>query len=84
MKRSLENLNIALVHEWITNVAGAEKVLLALKELFPKAPIYTAVYDVKKAPAFKGFDIRTSFLQNIPFMKKRNCPSSRRFSRPRI
>lgn len=71
MKRSLENMNIALVHEWITNVAGAEKVLLALKELFPKAPIYTAVYDEKKAAAFKGFDIRTSFLQNIPFMKKK-------------
>jgi len=71
MKRSLENMNIALVHEWITNVAGAEKVLLALKELFPKAPIYTAVYDEKKAPAFKGFDIRTSILQNIPFMKKK-------------
>lgn len=71
MKRSLENMNIALVHEWITNVAGAEKVLLALKELFPKAPIYTAVYDEKKALAFKGFDIRTSFLQNIPFMKKK-------------
>lgn len=71
MKRSLENLNIALVHEWITNVAGAEKVLLAMKEIFPKAPIYTAVYDEKKAPVFKNFEIHTSFLQNIPLMKKK-------------
>jgi glycosyltransferase involved in cell wall biosynthesis len=69
MKSSTENLNIALVHEWITNVAGAEKVLLALHEVFPKAPIYTAVYDPKKAKAFDGMDIRTSFLQKIPFMK---------------
>jgi len=70
MKRSLENLNIALVHEWITNVAGSEKVLLAMKELFPKAPIFTAVFDEKRAPIFKKFEIHTSFLQNIPFMKK--------------
>ncbi|MCX6808144.1 MAG: glycosyltransferase [Candidatus Berkelbacteria bacterium] len=71
MKRSLENLNIALVHEWITNVAGAEKVLLALSELFPKAPIFTAVFDEKKAKPFVGKDIRTSFLQKIPFMKSK-------------
>ncbi len=71
MKRSVENLNIALVHEWITNVAGAEKVLLALKELFPKAPIYTAVYDKNKAKPFEDFEIHTSFLQNIPFMKSK-------------
>lgn len=69
MKRSLENLNIALVHEWITNVAGGEKVLLALHEMFPNAPIYTAVFDEKKAKPFAGLAIRTSFLQHIPFMK---------------
>jgi len=71
MKSSMENLNIALVHEWITNVAGAERVLLALKELFPKAPIYTAVFDPEKAKPFKDFDIRTSFLQNLPMMKSK-------------
>ena len=69
MKSSLENLNIALVHEWITNVAGAERVLLQLHDLFPSAPIYTAVFDEKKAGAFAGMDIRSSFLQKIPLMK---------------
>lgn len=71
MKSSTEKLNIALTHEWITNVAGAERVLLALKELFPNAPIYTAVYDAQKAKAFNGFDIRTSFLQKLPLMKSK-------------
>jgi len=69
MKSSTENLNIALVHEWITNVAGAERVLLQMHELFPKAPIYTAVFDAEKAKPFSDLDIRTSFLQNLPFMK---------------
>lgn len=71
MKRSLENLNIAIVHEWITNVAGAERVVLAMKELFPKAPIYTAVFDSEKAKPFAKMDIRPSFLQKIPLMKSK-------------
>ncbi len=71
MKPSLENMNIALVHEWITNVAGAERVLLDLHDIFPNAPIYTAVYYEKNAKAFHGLDIRTSFLQKIPGMKSK-------------
>lgn len=71
MKSSLENMNIALVHDWLTNVAGAEKVLLVLKEIFPKAPIYTSVFDPKKAHPFQKFDVRTTFLQNLPLVKRR-------------
>ncbi len=69
MKRSLENMNIALVHEWITNVAGSERVLLVLKELFPDAPIFTSVYAPEKAKPFNKYEVHTSFLQKIPFMK---------------
>lgn len=77
MRASLLNLEngvkvkIALVHEWLTNVAGAERVLLQLHEIFPDAPIYTAVYDPSKAKPFASLDIRTSILQNIPFMKSK-------------
>jgi glycosyltransferase involved in cell wall biosynthesis len=71
MKSLLENMNIALVHDWLTNVAGAEKVLLVLKEIFPKAPIYTSVFDSKKARPFQKFDIRTTFLQNLPLVKNK-------------
>ncbi len=71
MKQSLENMNTALIHEWITNVAGSEKVLLALKEIFPDAPIYTSVFDSNKAEPFRQFDVRTSFLQKLPLAKKK-------------
>lgn len=71
MKFSMENPNIALIHEWLTNVAGSEKVLLALKEIYPKAPIFTSVFDPKGAKPFAEFDIKTSILQKIPFMKSK-------------
>lgn len=69
MKQSLEKLNIAITHDWITNVAGAERVLLAILELFPKSPVYTAVFDKEKAKPFLKYDIRTSFLQKIPLIR---------------
>lgn len=71
MKSSLENRNIALIHDWLTNFAGGERVLLEISKLFPKAPIFTSVYDQKGARSFAGKDIRTSFLQKIPFMKSK-------------
>ncbi len=57
---------IALVHEYLTNFAGSEQVLLALHQLYPEAPIYTAIYNPEKCPQFKGATIHTSFLQNWP------------------
>ena len=39
----LKKQKIALVCDWLTNFAGAEKIILALHELFPNAPIYTSV-----------------------------------------
>lgn len=44
-------------------MGGAELVLLELHKLFPKAPIYTSVYNPEAVPAFKGVDIRTTYLQ---------------------
>ncbi|MFZ1301801.1 MAG: glycosyltransferase [Candidatus Microsaccharimonas sp.] len=54
---------IALVTDWLTNMGGAELLLLEIHKLFPKAPIYTSVYDAKKMPAFSKIDIRTTSLQ---------------------
>ena len=71
MKSLLESMNIALVHDWLTNVAGAEKVLLVLKEIFPNASIYTSVFDPKKAEPFKKFDIITTYLQGMPLVKNK-------------
>lgn len=57
---------IAIVADWLTNMGGAEKVVLALHEAFPDAPIYTSTYAPEKMPAFNGLDIRTTKLQNLP------------------
>ncbi len=57
---------IAIVHDWLTNMGGAEKVVLALHEAFPDAPIYTSTFVPEKMPEFAGLDIRTTHLQNIP------------------
>jgi hypothetical protein len=59
-------MRIALVHEWLTNVAGSERVLLAMHDLFPDAPVYTSVFVREEFPELAGADVRTSFLQRIP------------------
>jgi glycosyltransferase involved in cell wall biosynthesis len=66
----LDSLKIALVCDWLTVYAGAERVVLAMHELFPKAPIYTTLYDADKCKAFKDAEVRTSGLQKIPGAKK--------------
>ncbi len=57
---------IAIVADWLTNMAGAENVVLALHEAFPSAPIYTSTYTPETMPAFKDIDVRTTSLQNLP------------------
>ena len=60
-------MKVALVYDRVTKWGGAERVLLALHELYPDAPLYTAVYDRKNAPWAAVFDVRPSFLNKIPF-----------------
>lgn len=56
---------IAIVHDWLTTMGGAEPVILELHHLFPKAPVYTSVYDKEKMTAFHKVDVRTTYLQKI-------------------
>ncbi len=63
-------MNIALVHDWLTNFAGAERVLLDLAELFPGSRIYTSVYDRKKVPQFAKYDVVESYLGKNPVFKR--------------
>lgn len=61
---------VAIVYDRVNKWGGAERVLLALHEIFPKAPLYTSVYDPKNASWAKMFPkVYTSFLQKIPFTK---------------
>lgn len=57
---------VCIVHDWLTNMGGAEEVVLALAEAFPGAPIYTSTYDPQKMPKFNKLDVRTTRLQNMP------------------
>ena len=57
---------IAIVCDFLTTMGGAENVVLAMHEAFPDAPIYTAMYNEDKMPAFAELDVRPSFLQKIP------------------
>jgi glycosyltransferase involved in cell wall biosynthesis len=57
---------IVIVHDWLTNMGGAENVVLALHEAFPTAPIYTSTFTPDNMPAFRDLDIRTTYLQNLP------------------
>ncbi|MFZ2154070.1 MAG: glycosyltransferase [Candidatus Moraniibacteriota bacterium] len=68
-----KNLKVALVHDFLVQYGGAERVLEVLAEMFPQAPIYTLLYDKEK---MKGHlvdrEIKTSFLQKFPqWLKKR-------------
>ncbi len=57
-------VRVALVHDWLTVVGGAERVLLELHQVFPQAPIFTAAYEpAKTLPEFAQVDVRTSILQ---------------------
>ncbi len=56
-------MRVALVHDYLNQIGGAERVLKVLTEMFPKAPIYTLLYDKKKMRGmFADRDIKTSFL----------------------
>ena len=61
---------IALVHHWLTSPGGAEKVLYELHKMYPQAPIYVTSYLPDKFPEFKDADIRTTFLNRIPWLRK--------------
>lgn len=63
-----KNLNIAIVHDFLQVLGGAERVTLALSELFPDAPIYTLTYNPKLASYFRGKKIVVSNLQRYSFL----------------
>ena len=63
-------MKVAIVYDRVNKWGGAERVLLALHEIFPEAPLYTSVYDSKGAPWAKVFPrVVTSFLQKFPLAK---------------
>src|SRR3989338_3329365 len=63
-------MQVAIVHDYIKEYGGAERVLEAMHEIWPEAPVYTSIYDQELMRRFgfnsTGWEIRTSFMQHLP------------------
>ncbi len=71
-------MKVALTHDYLREYGGAERVLEALHDIFPNAPVYTAYYNPdslgENGKRFAGWDIRTSWFQKFPFANKLLSP----------
>jgi glycosyltransferase involved in cell wall biosynthesis len=64
-------MKVAIVYDWSNQIGGAERILADLHTIWPEAPLFTSVWDKNKASWSEKFpEIKTSFLQKIPFAKK--------------
>jgi len=62
-------MKLAIVHDYLNQMGGAERVLIALHEIFPSAPIFTSIYAPDLVdPAFREMDVRTTFMQRLPLV----------------
>lgn len=60
-------MKVAIVHDWLNQIGGAEGVLEALVEMFPGAPIYTSIYWPEAMPkAYREWDIRVTWMDRLP------------------
>ncbi len=71
-------MKIAIVHDQLQEFGGAERVLVALKKIFPEAPVYTSFYNPKTLgnhrKEFTDWEIITSWADKIPGLKKLYSP----------
>ncbi|MCL2197384.1 MAG: glycosyltransferase [Defluviitaleaceae bacterium] len=64
-------MKLAIAHDWLTNIGGAEIAISIVADIYENAPIYTSVYDPDNlGDLLKGRDIRTSFIQKFKKAKK--------------
>ncbi|MCL4208744.1 glycosyltransferase [Patescibacteria group bacterium] len=73
-----QKYRVAIVHDYLREYGGAERVIEALHELWPDAPVYVAFYDKEalgiQAERFKNWDIRETWITRLPFYKKLFSP----------
>ncbi len=71
-------MKVALAHDYLREYGGAERVLEALHEIFPEAPVFTVFYNPKglgeNGKRFTSWDIRTSWFQKFPFANRLLSP----------
>jgi glycosyltransferase involved in cell wall biosynthesis len=65
-------MKTALIHDYLNQYGGAERVLEVMHELYPTAPIYTSIFDPRAMPPTYGaMEIHTSFMQRLPWVMRR-------------
>jgi glycosyltransferase involved in cell wall biosynthesis len=65
-------MKVAIVHDYLAQAGGAERVVEAMHDMYPSAPIFTSVYDKNSTfSSFENYDIHTSYLQFWPFCTKK-------------
>lgn len=71
-------MRVALVHDYLREYGGAERVLEVLHEIWPDAPVFTAYVNLaamgENGKRFKKWDIRPSWFQKLPFGNKLLSP----------
>ncbi len=66
-------MKVAIVHDYLNQYGGAERVLDELKLMYPDAPVYTAIHDPAAMPArYRDWDIRPSWLNRMPMANSRH------------
>lgn len=65
-------MKVAIVHDWMVSPGGGERVVQALHEIWPEAPIYTAAYDPEKFPEFADAKVRPTWLNRIELAKRKH------------
>jgi glycosyltransferase involved in cell wall biosynthesis len=68
-------VKIALVHDWLNQIGGAERVLETLVDLYPNAPIYTSIYAPDLMPStYRDWDIRVNWMDKLPGIHRYHQP----------
>jgi glycosyltransferase involved in cell wall biosynthesis len=71
-------MKIALVHDQLREFGGAERVLVALKKIFPQADIYTTTFDLNSLGSYKelikDWKVHLSWFGKIPFLNRFYSP----------
>ncbi len=68
-------MKVAIVHDWLNQIGGAEVVLEALVEMFPGAPVFTSIYQPQTMPpAYRRWDIRTTWMDHLPGIHAHHQP----------
>jgi glycosyltransferase involved in cell wall biosynthesis len=68
-------MKLALVHDWLNQIGGAEDVLATLVEQYSDSPIYTSIYAPDIMPdVYQTWDIRTLWMDKLPAIYRHHQP----------